>query len=350
MNGAGIGIISVSVIDILLQYLEHRDANLPFTWESFNGRRTAERGALGGIAGGFLGYGFYNHKIAQEAKLPFDPDAYLSELLKTEQLSSDPKLSKKMNSLSRQMKMWLWNEFKTELVKFPEGTGSLVKKLALASWSDIDLLLPFSKKKSRTSIEETYKNVYKVVTDKFAGKAKVSRNTRSIRLLLSYDGDDFDIDIVPGKEINDYRKDGKLNLYVNPRWPWQNGGRFKTDANTQKSISSNDPNVRATIMLLKLYNNINGLDISPLVIETHTVNAFSRRKYAIQNSITENLLIAMEHLSDKITNLKLEDPANSNNNLHRKITSQSAEKIVVQLRKDIYRIESNPQYIKEIFL
>jgi len=348
LKGAAVGVIVTSIADIILQWVEHEKANQEFTWESYNGRRTLKRAALGGVVGGGIGYAAYRYKISEESKLPFNSDSYLRKLLTEENLKSDPETLKRVNAVRIKMKKWLWNKFESELVHSPEDAGSFFKKTALASNFDLDIILPF-KKGSFESLKEMYSCVYEIISCELGVNATVSRQTKAIGLSVDYKDELIHFDIIPGREISNYKVDRDLNLYVRPNWIWQKSSQFKTNSRIQKQIVVNNSGARAVIKLLKKYMNANGMEISSTIIEQYTLRALSEEKYEINFSETTNLLNSMSYISNKITQNTLIDYANSNNNLHKKIDYYQRENIAIQLNRDIKRIESNPRYIREIF-
>ncbi len=348
LKGAVIGATVTSIADIILQWVEHRNTNQEFTWESYNGTRTLKRAAIGGFVGGGIGYASYQYKINEESKLPFNSDNYLKNLLTEENLKSDPETLKKVISARKKIKNWLWKEFESELVHFPEDAGSFFKRTALASNFDLDIILPF-KKGSFESLKKMYYTVYEIIGDEFGQKANVSKQSKAIGLSIVHRGELIHFDIVPGREINDYKVDRDLNLYVRPDWIWQRGGQFKTNSKIQKRITVNNRKARAVIKLLKKYKNTNGMKIPSTIIEQYTLGALSEKRFGIHYSETENLLNSMSHISNKITQNTLIDKANSNNNLHEKMDYYQRENIAVQLIRDVERIENNPRYIREIF-
>lgn len=64
--------------DILMQWLEHNDKEIDFTWGSYKGMRTFKRS----LVGGGLGYVHYCYQIGQKAKLPISSDDYVGGSLK----------------------------------------------------------------------------------------------------------------------------------------------------------------------------------------------------------------------------------------------------------------------------
>lgn len=343
-----IGIIVTAITDILLQWQECKNKNQDFNWEKYNGSRTVKRAVIGGTVGSCLGYVTYEYKINRESELPFETDNYLKKLLTEESLKNNPDILSKVISARNEIKNSLWEEFKSDLVAFPEDTGSFAKYTVLTSNFDLDVILPF-KKESFKSLEIMYDTVYKIIKSKFGRKANISKQSKTIGLSIIHKGNPLYFDIVPGREIHNYKFDKNLNLYVNPRWAWQKGGSFKTNTEIQNRILVNNPKARATVKLLKKYKNTNGVNIPTTIIEQYTIEALSDKKYGLCYSETENLLNTMDYISNKITQNKLTDWANSNNNLHEKIDYFERKFIAKQLSYDIECIERNPRYIKEIF-
>ncbi|GAB5552858.1 MAG: hypothetical protein Sapg2KO_24490 [Saprospiraceae bacterium] len=348
VEGIVVGATATSCIDILLQWAEHRNTGRNFTWESYNGIRTLKRATIGATIGGFVGYSIYQNKVKEEAKLPFNSDNYLKKILTEESLKSNTVALNKVLSARNKIKNFLWDKFKSELIHFPEDTGSFFKRTALASGFDLDIILPF-KKSSFQTLERMYCSVYEVLGTEFGEKATVSMQTKAIGLSIFHKGDLIHFDIVPGREINNYKIDRDLNLYVKPNWIWQREKRFKTNSRIQKRITVNSPKARSVVKLLKKYNNVNRLDIPTTIIEQYTIKAMAERQFGICYSDTDNLLNTMSFISNKIVQGSLVDAANSNNNLLEKISYQRRKNIANQLIRDIERVENNPRYIKDVF-
>jgi len=81
LNGALIAGGAMALIDILMQWMVHKDKRIDFTWDSYNGMRTFKRSLVGAAVDGGLGYAHYRYQISQEAKLPFNSDDYVKKIL-----------------------------------------------------------------------------------------------------------------------------------------------------------------------------------------------------------------------------------------------------------------------------
>jgi hypothetical protein len=348
VNGALIVGGATALVDILLQWIEHKDKGVDFTWESYNGMRTLKRSLVGAAVGGGLGYVYYRYQISQEAKLPFNSDDYVKKILTEEHLKANPATFKSVVAYREKVKQWMVDKFGNKLVALPEDTGSFYKRTAINSNYDLDIVLPF-RKNSYASLEEMYYDVYEKVWKTFGQKATVTKQTKAIGITFENNGNPIHFDVVPGREINNYAVEKDLNLYVKPNWIWQRGSSFKTNVGVQKSMTVNKPEARTVIKLMKAYRDRNGLPLPTLMIEQCVVDALSENNYGVYLSPTENLLNCMDFISKKMEQKSLMDIANSNNNLHDKVTDMQKSYISNQLRKDIMRIEENPRYIKEIF-
>jgi len=343
-----IGFAGTAGVDILFQWLEHLIDNRPFTWESYNGKRTLKNAFIGGAIGAGAGYLGYQAKLSEEGKHPFNSDEYLKKILSEENLKSDPRLLKKYLSYKAEIKEWLNRKFESRLISRAEDSGSFFKRTAIASNSDLDIVLAF-RKNSYSTLEEMYYDVYDCLQAQFGNKAIVSKQTKAIGLTFEHNGLPIHFDIVPGREFGDYKITKELNLYVRPNWVWQKGSSFKTNIGVQKTITVNKPEVRRVVKLLKTYRVRNGIELPSVIIDQCVVDALSDNRFGVHFSDTENLLNSMNFIAKRIQQSNYLDVTNSNNNLNSKLSSSERNYLAEQLYTDIERIEENPRYIKEIF-
>jgi hypothetical protein len=101
LNGVICGAGITSIIDIFIQWKEHAERGELFTWDSYDGCRTIRWAAIGGTAGGGLGYAYYCSKISDEAKKPFNSDEYVKKVLTKEHLKSNLSAVNKAICISR---------------------------------------------------------------------------------------------------------------------------------------------------------------------------------------------------------------------------------------------------------
>ena len=343
-----LGSAMTAIIDTLDQWIDHKNKGIDFTWQTYDGKRTVRRSIVGGAVGATIGYGIYQYKLSEEEAIPFNSNYYLKSVLTQENIKSDPILLKNVLNKRREILEWLNNKYNLKLADIPQNTGSFYRRTAIASDFDIDIILPFKKNAFKT-LEEMYDNVFHSIKTKYENIASISTHKKAIELIFEIDGKDIFIDVVPGREINDYKTDKDLQLYVNPNWAWEKGSSFKTNIGLQKTLTNNKSEARKVIKLLKIYRNKTDLEISSLVIEQCVTNALSKNEYGLSFSIKENLLNSMEYLSKALRLNKYLDHSNTNNNLNSKVSTQSRYSSADQIIDDIKSIEENPIYLKEIF-
>lgn len=340
--GFGVGALA----DILIQWVEHTDRQEPFTWETYNGWRTLGTGLKTGIIGAGVGYLVYQCKLSDEKQLPFNSDAYLRKLLHDENLKAKPNLLQEALDKRAYLRQWLITRFGNKLVAKPEDVGSFNSRTAIASSFDLDVIVPFSKS-SYNTLEDMYNDVYNAIKIEFGKSASVVKQTRGIGVSFGNNESRVHIDIVPGREINNYFVEKDLNLYVRPNSFWERGSSFKTNVRVQKEMTLYQPEARRVIKLLKSYHSRNGLSLPSIIITQCVVAAMNQ--HGVYPSDTDNLLISMEYIAQKLMAGKIIDIANTNNNLKNKVEAFYRKQIAVQLQNDIKKIKANPRYIKEIF-
>jgi hypothetical protein len=338
-----------AVIDIIVQWLEKKENSEKLTWNNYDGKRTLKWIAVGAIVGGASGYLYYEYKISEEEKMPFNSDEYLKKVLAEENIKADPDYLKKVLKKRTEMKDWLIEEFGFLMVNGrSEDAGSFSKRTAINSKFDCDIVLPF-KKDSYNTLKEMYYDVYERICRKFGNIARVQKQTKGIEVILQAGCDEIYFDIVPGREINNYAIEKDLNLYVRPDWVWQRGKSFKTNISLQKRLTINKPEARRAIKLLKAYRDRNAVNIPTVIIEQSVVKALENNNYGVQYSDTENLLNSMEFIAKKVSVQNIVDVANTNNNLSAKLSTQDRNRISDLLIADVERISNNPRFITEIF-
>ena len=235
------------------------------------------------------------------------------------------------------------------MVTYPLDAGSFAKRTAINSGYDLDIVLAFAKG-SYPTLENMFLEVNEVVKDTFGRMATVTTQTKAITLSFEIADDiNIDLDVVPGREINDFQRDKELNLYVRPNFNWQRSRSFKTNPYQQRHIVTNKPEVRNIIKLLKKYCLQSNFNLPTILIEQCVVEALSDSPSGLNLSITENLLDAMDYLVLKLQQSRFFDYSNSNNNLNKKVNYSTKTSILSLLRNDITKVEENPRYLIEIF-
>jgi hypothetical protein len=343
----GSGIIAIS--DILSQWFDHNKRGDEFTWENYDGKRTLKNSLVGASLGGGIGYLTDEFKRNKENKNPFHSSEYLKGILKDEHLKADSKFYNDVLKYRKEVKEKLSNKFNAGLVTSPEDAGSFHKRTAIGSNYDLDIILPFQRNYYPT-LEKMYNDVFETIEESFSSKAKIIKQKKSIGLTFhSQDEKDIHFDIVPGREINNYNLEKKLNLYVNPNWAWQKGSSTKSKVGIDKELMVNKPKARRIVKLLKVYRDMNELELPTIIIDQCVVTALSDENYGINKSDKNNLINSMLFIAKNLRNERIIDLSNSNNNLSSKLTDTQKSDIASFLIKDVNRIKQESHYLKEIF-
>lgn len=348
INGALIGGSLTVLGDVLLQWYEHFLRGKKFGLSSIDSIRTIRNGLIGAGVGTGLGYLSYNYRRTKDAEQDFHADNYLKEILQDEGLKRDSIGFSQTLDYRRIVKDYLSTVYRLRLVVPPEDAGSFYKRTAIGSNYDVDIVLAF-KKNQFSTLEEMYYDVLNSLQTRFGGKSKIKKQRKSIGLTFSYEDFEFHFDIVPGREIRDYRSDKKLNLYVRPDWFWQNGTLAKSHVGLDKAIAVNKPQERKVIKLIKAYRDRNGLNLPTTLIEQCVVKALSNSHYGVSMSKTHNLLNSMEYIISRLENGCVRDITNSNNDLAKDMSEYEMSRTIRLLRKDVSKANTNQHHLKEIF-
>jgi len=171
----------------------------------------------------------------------------------------------------------------------------------------------------------------------------------SIGLIFQIDGDQIDMDIVPGREINkdEYTTTNDLKLYVRAK---DGLPATSTKTNIKKHIDfiSGKNAERDIIRLLKIWKRSNNRDYKSFLIELLTIKAFDE-KSDIPTGLWEKLKFVLEYITDNIETLQLRDPANSNNIVSDTMDAFQKQSLSSDTRNILERIEENSDYIKTYF-
>jgi hypothetical protein len=338
-----------ALVDVLLQLQEQKQKGSQFTWDTFNGLRTFKWAAAGAIAGGILGNGMYLSKFRKDCAQAFSPDCFIKDTLAAENLKSDPDKYKAVKTIKAEMKNTLFETFSDDLAAFPEDVGSLAKATAIASTYDGDIVLAVKRSNRFGTLSKMSATIHETIEQLYGGTAVVTKRRKATNILFNGLPEPVSIDVVYGRERDNYLRDKKLNLYIRPQFFWQSGTYFKTDVNIQKKLFIGKPKVREVVKALKLYFRKNHVAVESFLIEQLVLEAMSCRNYGTDPSVTENLLNSMDYIAQKLHNTVIKDYANSNHNLARKIDANSKDMIIDLLDSDLNKIALNRHYIREAF-
>lgn len=235
-----------------------------------------------------------------------DANEYLMKVLEEQTLSEDSDEVKAMEQHRDDVEKLLLARFKESSPDIEFG-GSRAKGTMIKDNYDIDIICYFPRNDSDPG--DTLKEIYENVRDALSEQFTVDERTSAIRL-KSKDKktfcQDFHIDVVPGRYVEDEGADAYLHVR-NKDKKW-----LKTNLHKHISHISKSRAVE-TIRLAKIWNCRSVLNIKTFVLELLVVKAL-----AGSNEISIGLASAIEkfwqYLVDNRNDLNVEDPANPSGN------------------------------------
>ncbi len=253
--------------------------------------------------------------------------------------------------------------------------GSYAKNTAINTKFDIDCCIPFKKKtkedeKGYSSLKDMFDAVYKYLKNEYTEnddditKDDVRKQRVSIGLNFDIDGEEFDMDVVPGRERpnnNDYNNTSTdLSLHIHPpnrskKEIDDNKTRIKT--NIKKHIDllggAERTHERKVTKLLKVWkterkNNNGGKLIKSFMMELYTKEAFDNAE-EIPVGLWEKVKLVMNYIVDNIAENDLVDPANSSNIVSDSMSDTAKSDTKRDMKRTINEVDKDSDKIKEYF-
>lgn len=254
-------------------------------------------------------------------------------------------------------------------------SGSYAKNTAINTKFDIDCCIPFKKKekeedKGYSSLKDMFDDVYKYLRNEYTEddnditKEDVRKQKVSIGMKFNIDGEEFDMDVVPGRERpsnNDYNSNNTdLSLHIHPsnrskKEEDENKTRIKTNIKKHVDLLSGSERTheRKVTKLLKVWkterkNQNEGKLIKSFMMELYTKEAFDGED-EIPNGLWEKVKLVMNHIIDNITENDLVDPVNSSNIVSDSMSDTAKSETKRDMKKTIKDIDEDSDKIKEYF-
>lgn len=274
-----------------------------------------------------------------------ETEAYLNQILKNESLDQNSDEIKALQAEREKVEKIITDNFDGKpTIRY---AGSYKKGTMVKSSYDLDITCYFSHDDDSAgeNLEDIYLNVKKALSDEYFIEEK-----KSALRLKSKDGkNDFHIDVVPGRFVDDSKRDTFLHQTAG------NKERLKTNLDVHIDHIK-DSGLTKTIRMIKTWRNIYGLDIKTFVLELLVVKVLDKNKD--DGGIEKCLTKFFEEISSNVENVTIEDPANPNNDLSemfndivRSVLSPAAEKSLKLIDdsgwEDIFGTidEANKEYI-----
>ncbi len=213
------------------------------------------------------------------------------------------------------IKYKLYKKFREYLSEYPTINGSIIKGTSIHN-SDIDIQLKFNKDSGK--IDDMINIVENFLKSSFYDNKlqNVRRQNHSIGLIFNISGEEKRIDIVPMREI----ENGKGDTYL---YSTESNSIKKTNSKIQNSKLKFTEKQKQIIKLLKGWKIDNGLQLPSILIEHIVKRAFA--EHIVPRGIDNALLFVIDYLANKITYIRIVDPANTNNIISNSITYKEKE-------------------------
>jgi len=277
---------------------------------------------------------------------------YLQEVLETHRMSHIDTLTDKYRTKRKEVKEKLENNY-TSKVYSPMNSGSFAKHTAINIKFDLDTIVLF-KKNSFETLEKMFNDVFEFLSKEYESVATVRKQTVSIGIIFyqDSDGDEINLDIVPGREQNQdkYKDDKNLNLFVNSKYGiLEKQTYIKTNIQAQIDHIKAKENERKIIRLLKIWKNSNHENYKSFLLELITIKAFDKED--ISGNLWEKLKTVMTYIKDNVTQegFTLKDPGNSGNNVIDTLESYERQALSNKIDMIIKNIENHEDNIKIYF-
>lgn len=301
---------------------------------------------------------------------------HLKKVLKTHDISKVESLDKfiaKKNAVKKALN----EKFSEEKASNSLDSGSYAKNTAINTKFDIDCCIPFRKKekddeKGFSSLKDMFDEVYKYLKNEYTEdddditKENVRKQKVSIGMKFNIDGEDFDMDVVPGRErpnnrdYNDNNTD--LSLHIHPpnrskKEEDDNKKRIKTNIKKHVELlgGTDRTHERKITRLLKVWkterkNQNGGKLIKSFMMELYTKEAFDGTDVNdIPSGLWGKVKMVMNHIIDNITENDLVDPVNSSNIVSDSMSDTAKSETKKDMKKTIKEIDEDSDKIKEYF-
>lgn len=280
-----------------------------------------------------------------------DKNKHLDCVLKSHNIENNEALINKYRKKRDDVKEDLLQKFKG-LLYTPINSGSYKKKTAVNIKFDIDLIIPF-KKDGADTLEKIFGDIFTYFNVDYRKKdttlLSVKKQKVSIGLEFLVDGHMLYLDIVPGREINDYEKDGDLNLYVNDTMGViQKASYIKSNIQKQIEKIRDNSEARDSIKCLKVWKRRNNINVKSFFIELIAIKAVEDHKGALPMGYWERLKYTLEYMRDNIETV-LVDPGNTNNIVSDALEDFEKKNLQQTIKWMLEDVEKNEDAIERYF-
>lgn len=226
------------------------------------------------------------------------PNKFLQSLLDSQELT--PEDNEQLEQHSQETETYLREKFgQVPVIKI---AGSCSKGTAIRESYDLDIVVYFPSSDDR-SLKQIYEDALKLLSKKFAVQPKNSA-LRITGLESNGENDDYHIDVVPGRFIQD-NKDVFLHVSYGEK------ERMQTNLKTHIDYIVNS-GCQDIIKLVKIWKVRNNVQVKTFVLELFVIKHLEDKRD--KTDLESSFKAVMEAFRDNAI-VGLVDPANSNNNV-----------------------------------
>ncbi|MBA3633864.1 MAG: nucleotidyltransferase domain-containing protein [Acidobacteria bacterium] len=227
------------------------------------------------------------------------PDEYVSQVLQKYKDSENEILQVETLAESVSKDLTVWANDCLSSISF---SGAFAKGTTVKGSSDIDLFISL-KSSTSNSLKEIYESLLDLASEK-------NWNPRPQNVSVRIIQGNYKIDLVPAKKQSNYQN-------------WHSLYKSKTETWTQTNVASHILTVQNSnrideIRAIKIWRNLNNLEFPSFYLELTVINAL----YGKRRNIAENVLAALNYIAKYFPNLRVIDPANTNNVISNDLSSE----------------------------
>lgn len=290
-----------------------------------------------------------NSCIKNLKKMATDKNQHLKCVLKSHNIENNESLMTAYRSKRNDVREDLKEKYKDKIYRIIHS-GSYKKKTAVNIKFDMDIVIPF--KKNADTLENLYNELYTYFDTDYRKRdttlLSVKKQKVAIGLEFLVDGHVLDLDIVPGREIDDYEKYGDLNLYVNEQMgSIKKATYLKTNIQKQIDHIQDNSTARNSIKNMKVWKRTNNGQAKSFVLELASIKALEN--YKGETDEWSKLKCVLEYVRDNIKTARLVDPGNSNNVVSDAMEDYQKDSLADSMKWMLDNIEKNEDRIKDYF-
>ncbi|MCF8276151.1 MAG: nucleotidyltransferase [Flavobacteriales bacterium] len=284
--------------------------------------------------------------------MPTNKSEYLQDVLSSHKMNHVQTLMDKYLTKRDFVKAALSLKYSDKKATEPINSGSYAKHTAINTKFDIDVCIPF-KRNSFDTLEKMADDVYTYFQNEYVDSQlikPVRKQRVSVGLTFVIDGEEIQMDIVPGREINvdEYSNTNDLKLFVRKK---DEIPASETKTNIKKHIDhvSGKNAERDITRLLKIWKVSNSKKYKSFFIELFTIRAFEYNSSSIPNGLWPKLEMVMKFIRENAETIQLKDPANSNNIVSDTLTAGKKTSLANDMKNMLRKIEEDSDNIRLYF-